>query len=47
MNPKPPPTLVHTSQSWKSNQELVQYIWTKPDATDDERLLAQRLEEKL
>jgi hypothetical protein len=38
---------IHTAQSWRSNAELVAYILNKPDATDDEKLLAARLAELL
>lgn len=34
---------VRTTQAWRSNRELVNYVEMKRDATDLERLLAERL----
>lgn len=47
LNPSNQKSLVYTSQSWRDNRELVKYIQMKPDATEDEKLLAYRLEQRL
>jgi hypothetical protein len=44
---KPIYNFAYTDQSWRSNEELIRYIHNKPDATDDEKLLAYRLERKM